>query len=212
MFRPARYLHTPDLVHRVYFRWNEGGRERTLLHAEYTRYLDLATWTHSFDVIAAFRRVELPIGEGDDTRLAPVGVVTASFFRLFDAPPALGRFFVEAEDVAPVGAPVVVLSHTFWQSRFGGRADALGAKLRVGPVVYTIVGVAPSGFAGISTDSPPSLWIPATAYAPAVESRRRPTDYFTRYNWSWLEIIVRRKPSETLQAATADLRSEERRV
>ena len=45
--------------------------------------------------------------------------------------------------------PVAVISHGFWQRRFGGAADAIGRSLTVERVPFTIVGVAPPQFFGV---------------------------------------------------------------
>ena len=71
---------------------------------------------------------------------------TPSLAHVLGVRPALGRFFVDAE--GREGAPkVVVLSHRFWQQRFGGATDVIGRTLRVDGVAHEIVGVMPRGFA-----------------------------------------------------------------
>lgn len=59
---------------------------------------------------------------------------------------ALGRNFSTEED-RPNGPPVVILSHGFWQRRFGGHADVIGRSLQVEGVAHAIVGVLPVSFA-----------------------------------------------------------------
>lgn len=142
MFRPLAHLRDPDAVHRVHWRWIDGGTVRTTPATFFPRYLALRDGTTSFDAVAAFTERPLAVGEGEAARERRVAAVSATYFGFFDARPALGRFFVEAEDVAPRGADVAVLSHDFWQSAYGGR-DVLGEPLRIGDVRATIVGVAP---------------------------------------------------------------------
>ena len=57
--------------------------------------------------------------------------------------PAIGRAFAEAE-TRPDGPPVAVLSHAFWQRRFGGDPGVLG-RLELGDGYLTVIGVAPPG-------------------------------------------------------------------
>lgn len=80
--------------------------------------------------------------------------------------PRLGRWWTEAEDL-PDAEPVVVISATVWQSRFGADPDIIGRTLRVNGEVATIIGVAPEHF-----DFPgeSSLWMPRR-YARTGESR-----------------------------------------
>ena len=68
------------------------------------------------------------------------------------------------EDSIPRGANVAVLSYTFWQNEYGGR-NVLGEQLQVGPLVTTIIGVAPKGFVGVVEDEPPAVFIPITTLA-----------------------------------------------
>jgi hypothetical protein len=119
--------------------------------------------------------------------------------------PRSGRFFGPSEDEVPTGAAVVVLSHGYWQAEFGGR-DVLGQPLQVGEVLATIIGVAPKGFSGVWEGDPPAAYIPITTYAGAHTARfGDPTGYYTKYNWGWMKMIVRRKPGVSVSEATADL-------
>jgi len=202
MFRPLAYLRDPEAVHRIYWRWLEGGSVITSMSTQYARYLDLRKWTTSFSQLAGFSERDLSVGEGEASRERRVGVVSASFFDFFDARPALGRFFVAADDVTPRGADVAVLSHAFWQSEFGGR-DVRGKLLQVGNVRATIIGVTPDGFNGVNDANPPALYIPITTFAGSTGTGDAKT-YFTRYQWGWMHIMVRRKPGVMLEQAEAD--------
>ena len=164
LFRPPPGLRDPALTHRVYYGSTSRGKESLSNAVAYARYADLIRWTSSFARFAQFSRPDLAIGNGADAREMPVGATSASFFAFFDAPAAIGRYFTNAEDSPPSGAPVVVLSHAFWQTQFGGRSDALGSTLRIGTLVYTIIGVAPAGFVGLSPSRPPVAYIPISSY------------------------------------------------
>jgi putative ABC transport system permease protein len=205
MFRPYPYLRDPSRVHRIYLRSTDrGGREQTTSSMEYTRYLDLARWTSSFSEFAAFTDRPIAIGLGEATRERKVAIVSASFFNFFNARPALGRFFVAADDSTPRGADVVVLGHAFWRSEYGSR-DVIGQTIQVGQLACRIVGVAPPGFTGVADNEAPALFLPITTYAGAQPEGRMATTYFTTYNWSWMEMMARRKPGVALQQASVDL-------
>jgi len=201
LFRPPRYLVDPATVNRVYVEWPESDGRRTVDRSvEYPRYADFARWNRSLSQVAAFGYRAIGVGEGQDTKSLQVGVVSASFFDFFDAKPLLGRFFGTSEDTPPAGAPVAVLAFGYWQSRYAGRRDMLGAPIKIGPGTYTIVGVAPPGFEGVSDYHSPVAFIPATAFGASM----RP-NYYKRYNWNYLELLVRRNPGVSVDAATADL-------
>jgi putative ABC transport system permease protein len=203
MFRPFAYLRDPGSVHRVYLRLTIRGRHTTSVVFPYARYLDLSQWTTSFSHVAAFVRATHGIGTGEATQERPVFGVSAGFFDFFNARPQLGRFFQAREDSTPAGADVAVLSHGFWQEAFGGR-HVIGEAIQVGNVPYTIIGVAPEGFAGVGEGRPPALFIPITAYG-ANQGGGSRRDYFVRYNWDWTEMMVRRKPGVSLASASDDL-------
>ena len=203
MLRPHAYLRDAGRVHRVYLQYTDRDRENTRFGMEYTRYLDLRRWTTSFSDFAAYSHGTLAVGVGDGARERSIAAVSASFFDFFDAPPALGRYFQPTEDTTPAGATVAVLDHGFWQSNYGGR-PVVGETVQVGSVVYTIIGVAPEGFAGVAEDGTPALYIPITTFA-ATQGRGDGTEYFVNYHWGWMNMVVRRKPGITMVQANADL-------
>jgi putative ABC transport system permease protein len=201
LFRPYPMLREPGEVHRVYLRSGDGREVFTSSYFEYTRYLDLRRWTTAFDEMAAVTSRTLAIGVGEAVREHRVGIVSAQFFSFFDAPPALGRYFTAEEDQTPRGADVVVLGYDHWQREFGG-ADVRGQTLRIGNQSLTVIGVASKGFVGLNEATPPAAYIPITAYAGA---QRNGATYFLNYNWSWFEVMARRKPGVTVEQASADL-------
>ena len=203
MLRPHAYLRDAGRVHRIYLQYREQDRQITRESIEYTRYLDLRRWTTSFSATAAYAQGAQAIGIGETARERPIAAVSASFFGFFDARPALGRFFVAAEDTTPVGASVAVLDYGFWKSDFGGR-NVLGEPIQVGNITATIIGVAPRGFTGVSEDDAPAVYIPITAYAgnlPGQDGK----NYFIHYYWGWMNMMVRRKADVSVAAANADL-------
>lgn len=203
MFRPFPLMRDPHTVHRAYFQVTSGGARRTWATVPYTRYLDLQRETHSFSLIAASSEWRLAVGTGPDTRVRKVAGVSASFFDFFDAPPARGRYFSAAEDVTPLGALVAVLGHGYWQSELAS-SDVLGTQLQIGSLVYTIIGVAAKDFVGTVSGHVPEIFIPVTTVPANLDPGHRST-YFTQYNWDWMEILLRRKPGVSAEAASADL-------
>jgi len=204
MFRPFPYLREPSAVHRVYLLHTDRTRDLTSSYTEYARYLDLKKWTTSFSQYAGFTERSLAVGVGDAARERLVAVVSAAFFDFFEMRPALGRFFLAAEDITPRGAPVAVLSYRFWKTEFGGR-DVLGQTLQVRNIPCVIVGVAPEGFVGVADGEPPALFIPITTFAGTEPNERQATTYFYRYNWGWMSMMVRRKPGVNEAQASRDL-------
>jgi predicted permease len=207
LFRPPPLLSEPALTHRIYISSMFRGEPFVSGSIQYARYVDLTKWTKSFERTAEVTTRKLAIGVGTAAREMQVGAVSASFFGFFDAPPELGRYFGAAEDAPPEGNPVVVLSYAMWQTRYGGRADVLGSTLQIGPTVYTVIGVAPKGFAGLWPEQPPVAYIPISSYAAGVDIRLTGEHWWDTYHWTWANMIAQRKPGVTIAAANADLTS-----
>jgi putative ABC transport system permease protein len=79
---------------------------------------------------------------------------TSELFRAFGVGPALGRVFTDREGFgrsairgdAPAGSDVVVLSHDYWQRRFGSDPAILGKTIPIGRGSAAVIGVMPAGF------------------------------------------------------------------
>ena len=203
LFRPPAYLDAPERSHHLYFARVVNGSEAIGQAYPYQRFLDLARSATSMDVVAAYAPRSLVVGSGEASHMATIGNASASFWRLFNARPAIGRFFTEEEDREPNGARVAVLSHGYWMSRYAGSPGVLGTIITIPPAQYTIIGVTPPGFAGVERETP-SIIIPI-AMAAVDEFGQRWAENRSGYAMSWLEIYGRRKPAVSEDAATADL-------
>jgi predicted permease len=207
LFRSPPMLAQPALTHRVYISTSHRGEKFVNSGVQYARYVDLTKWSRSFSRTAEVTTRELAVGVGAEAREMQVGAVSASFFGFFDASPALGRYFSAQEDAPPDGTPVVVLSYAMWQTRYGGRPDALGSTLQIGPTVYTVIGVAPRGFVGLWPEQPPVAYVPISSYATGVGIRLKGETWWDTYHWTWANMIAQRKPEVSLAAANADITS-----
>src|SRR5262245_32180292 len=204
LFRPPPMLRDPSATHRVYLAQTYRGVENADAGMQYARYVDLTAGTTSFARTAAFTEDDIAVGVGTEARELRIGIVSASFFAFFDAPPALGRYFSTAEDAPPAGTAVAVLGYGFWQTRYGGRMDILGSTLQIGPVVYTIIGVTPRGFTGLWPNQPPVAFIPISTYAAALAAGFMQNErWWTTYSWDWMSMLAQRKPGVSTVTATA---------
>jgi predicted permease len=206
LFRPPALMKDPATAHRVYLFTTYRGEERISGGGQFARYRDIAEYTHSFSEVAGYTPRDLAIGVGDAAREMRVGVVSANFFRFFDAPPVLGRYFTADEDLPPAGVPVAVLSYAMWQTQYGASRSVLGTAVQIGPTIYTVIGVSPPGFVGLWADKPPAAFIPLTSYA-AGTGNKGPNgiNWWETYSWGWMNVIVRRKPGVSVAVANADL-------
>jgi putative ABC transport system permease protein len=105
-----------------------------------------------------FREVALS-GRGT-ARTIDATAVSAGFFEVVRARPALGRVFRSEEDT-PGGRHVVVLSDRFWRSEFAGQPDVIGRTVKLNDEPHTIVGVMPAAASVASwTGMASDVWIP----------------------------------------------------
>jgi len=98
-------------------------------------------------------------------------LVTANYFDVLGIAPAAGRFFLRDEDRTPGAHPVVVIAHSLWQRRFGATPAVVGRTIALNRRVFTIVGVAPEGFKGVTSMFGPEIWAPSMA-APGLLPRQ----------------------------------------
>lgn len=131
---------------------------------------NIAEWrqrTSAFEGITGYSSTGRTVSFGDGAEALITAQVSADFFKVLRVAPLLGRAFTPEEAAratfntssAPVGAdPVVILSHGFWQRRFGGDPKAVGQTVMLERRPFTVVGVMPPGFA--APERRVELWIP----------------------------------------------------
>jgi putative ABC transport system permease protein len=207
LFRPPELMRNPGTAHRIYLFSTFRGKERASTGGQYARYKDIEKWTTSFSDVAGYSSRDMAIGTGDAAREMRVGVVSSNFFKFFDAPPVLGRYFTRVEDSLPNGAPVAVVSYPMWQTQYGGRNDVVGSKIQIGSLIYTVIGVSPRGFVGLWSDKPPAAFVPISTFGAEQGATLKFANagWWKTYSWGWMSVIVRRKAGVSVAAANADL-------
>jgi putative ABC transport system permease protein len=83
-------------------------------------------------------------GEGEPVKIATTGV-SGTFFEVIGATPQLGRVILPDDD-RTTSAPVVVISHGLWSSKFGGDPNVIGRRIRLDNQTQEVVGVMPAAF------------------------------------------------------------------
>jgi putative ABC transport system permease protein len=158
-----------------------------------------------FDGAFAWSRESFNLAEGG--RVVPVdgAYVSGRFFDVLDVPAFRGRMLTPADDgPAMPNGPVAVISHRFWHQHFGGAEDVVGRQLTVHPqrLSFTIVGVMPPGFFGADVGRMADVIVPFAA-EPLLQGRE---SVLKVVGQSWLEIMVRLKPGQTIERANTALR------
>jgi len=119
-------------------------------------YLDWRDQNHVFEQMSAVGFGNFNLTGMGQPESVEGRAVSADFFSVLGVQPVLGREFLEEED-QPGHGNVVVISHEFWQTHFGGSKDVLGSQIKLDDKSYEVVGVAPAKF-----DFPfqAKLWVP----------------------------------------------------
>ena len=149
----------------------------------------------AFAELAAYTPVrESTVGRGETLGRAQVAGATASMFPLLGVQPALGQFFPQEED--PLAAtPVAVLSHEYWDRRYGRDPEVIGRTLEVGSRSLTVIGIAPAGFTGAQL-APVDIWMPVTQSTGERNLTLRGT--------TGILVVARLAPGATVEAAEAE--------
>jgi predicted permease len=88
-------------------------------------------------------------------------LVTGNYFQVLGGRPALGRWLAPTDATGPGSAPVVVLSHAAWRTRYGADPSIVGKPIALGRQRFDVVGVAPPGF-GLRGEERIAFWAPLT--------------------------------------------------
>jgi len=153
--------------------------------------------------LASGNEVNLGIADATAERVI-AATVTGNYFSLLGVKPAAGRLLGREDDLTPGGNPVMVLSHAFWQRRFGGDPRVVGSTLRLNTSVFTIVGIAARGFHGTSLDSVPDVWVPLTMALQTTPNLAQ-FEPFERRGFTWIDLVGRLADGVPTAQAKAEL-------
>ena len=169
--------------------------------ASWREFHDLRERLTAFEDLLAAEVTPLNVGESSRTERTYAELVSANYFTALRLQPALGRFMRPDEVSAPGGAPVVVISHDYWQARLAGAPDVVGRTLRVSDRDLAIIGVTPEGFQGTVLGLQLDLFVPATL-APVLLPGSRMLDDRNIRGYS---LLGRLKPGASVAQAQAEL-------
>ena len=200
-FRPLQ-VKDPDRVVNVYqvlegeFSRQVEGNVAMLSYPEYLNYRDRVAGVSG---LAASADVKLHLGGNNVERINGL-MVSDNYFSVLGGGSALGRTFFDKECQTPLQCPIAVLSHGFWERRFGSDQSIIGSSLTLNRQRFTVVGVAARDFHGAEM-SVPDVWIPVTMQ-PAVMPENKFLDFA---NCSWLNVVGRLKEDVSLSQVQAEM-------
>jgi putative ABC transport system permease protein len=198
LFKPAAWDRGEQLVWVASFR-GRGDRVGAMSYPHYISVRDQPTTTTA---LLAYGGHAVAIG-GTRPQRVLAGLVSDNYFDVLGLPAARGRMFTRREDAAPGADRVVVLSDALWKEHFGGRPDIIGRSATINGVPFTIIGVAPPGFTGVTyATNAERLWILLTTQPVAM-----PTDPGRLHaaEVEWLKVAARLRPGATVGQAESEL-------
>src|SRR5262249_29860847 len=119
--------------------------------------------------------------------------VSAGYFSLLGIHAAAGRTFLPEEDSVPDRDLVAVISYGLWRRRYGSDPSVVGRSIELDTRKYTIVGVLPRGFQGLTASS--DVWIPIHAINTRMLAEAQSHTF---------EMVARLKPGVTVEQAETE--------
>ncbi len=144
LLRPLRYRDSQQLyvIHEIVPQW---AKSDPVLDANLPDFLIWQKKSQSFNGIAIAESTSMILtGEGEAEEIRGTRA-SANFLELLGVRPALGRSFLPEEDLTGQGQ-VVLLTDSFWHSRFSANPGVVGRSITLDGVPHTIVGVLPQSF------------------------------------------------------------------
>jgi len=192
LFEPLPYPH----ANRILTIWNtyDGARSRLA----FGNWRELTERNHSFEALAAYEAWQpVMVGGAQPERLNGQSV-SASYLRVLDVAPWLGRDFLSAEDRYR-GPKVAIVSYRLWQRRFGGDRSLVGRAVTLNDDRYTVIGVMPENFENVLSPQA-DIWTPLD-----YNTQGLATDFDSAEWGNHLYLVGRVRPGVSREAALRDL-------
>ena len=200
LLRPLPFQDPQQLVAVNWAERSQGGETQAIPVWSYPKFTALRERSRTFQQVAGYCRLSLPLTEAGNPEKVDVEIVSASYLPALRVDAFRGRGFMPEEDSTPGAHPVALVSYALWQRRFGSDPKLIGRNLSISNVPLTIVGILPPGFRGLSGTA--EVWTPMMM-APDV---MRFPDRLKQAGTHWLQVVARIKPEFTFEQARAEAR------
>jgi predicted permease len=189
-------LAVPEPDRLVWITGSATGPDPVRENLTYPDIVDLGSATDVLSDICAYAETRVALRAGAQAVRVTGQIVTGNYFAAMRVPVASGRSLTAEDDKRGESEAVAIISHGLWRRLFQGHQDAIGAAIEVNGQPYSVVGVAPPGFAGADILSPADVWLPLSTAA-RVTSMTHP---YERSSW-WLRGLGRLAPGVSSQRA-----------
>ena len=176
----------------------EFGKEGKRGQITSANFLDWRAQNTVFEHLAAIKTTTANLALSDQAERIDLAQTNANFFDVFGITPEYGRLFIPADEQAG-HAPVVVVSHSLWQRRFGGDPSLVGKPITLDGTNYTVTGIAPPGF---QYPDKTELWLPPLRLVPELFPGQDVTQ--TR-RMGYLAAVALLKPGVSQQQAASEM-------
>jgi len=202
LFRPLPVSKAKELV-RVF-----NGKTRGTVGAPYISYPAFLAYrrdANAFSGLAAY--IDRFPANVSATRIAAqrvdAGMVTGNYFQVLGTKAAFGRTLTTEDDQA--GAPpAAMLGYNFFRRSFPSASDALGSQILLDGQWFTVVGITPAGFGGVSFENLPEVWLPMT-HALQIDPLLKSQIPLGHESFAPFSVIGRLKPGVNIMQAQAQL-------
>ena len=165
-----------------------------------TAYGDIEQWqaqSRAFADMAVFDPVRLTLSGTDGAEQISVNRISANYFSLMGVQPTHGRTFTADEAVER--QRLALISHKFWQTRFSGSLDAVGATLMLDRLPSRVIGILPPEL------DDADVWEPHTLYSnwDAQRSARGAGPWY---------VVGRLRPDASIEQAQAEMNAIARHI
>ena len=204
VLRPMIPLRANEVVGIFTARQNASHDYRQFSHTEYRDLRENSS--DLFVDLAALEFGVAGIGRDHEIRRSFAFLTSENFFSLMGVQPVRGRFYTAEECRPNANIPVVVASYAFWK-RMGGRNDFIGSNLQINGRPYTVIGVTPDGFSGVSALVAPDVWLPLGVHSSlgsAFADSETLHDLAEPKNYA-LNLTARLRPGITIETAKSRL-------
>ncbi len=164
-------------------------------------YRELRDKNNVFTSLVADAEAQVGVRWNDQPELSSAELVSGNYFDALGVLPAAGRLILPADDVGSNGNRVVVLSFSYWKSRFNADPAIIGQPLLINGQPFTVIGVVSPGFKSVISGYAPKVFFPLTTTPIVNPTMEQPYDIRS----AWLTLTGRLKPGIHRTAAEAGI-------